>query len=600
MKKSGLGFCMLLTGILLLGLAGCNRDTETVETLETLEPGVPENQIEEGTPQEDEADEEGLTVQFTQRVVLDAATVMSPYEQELIDHYMQFTPFQGDEPWTDDQAWEYLISIHDWYDAGTVEEANHAYDGWKLVVLNQECEGPCFSPMLFRYLWNLENGELVTLTAYLPENTEGYVTPVIEKTEAVQIAELRLPETVDLPEGKGVLTKTMDDARYDTIDEVNNAMNGKELEFTDEKVGNVYRSETASCFYVVAPDGSIARYELIPEFFKNLYETNTDTSITWDDGTRQDFTADYQYTPSGCGISGNCYLIESINAEEVNAVGILDDGTVIYEAKAPYEGASEENGANLAQIKLANAYQEYVTMQNMKIEYEGSIDPILSFEQYVEKHPLVYWQDVLGRWSSLVQNDYRPAVECGKPVIYLYPTETMDVNVQVDVAEFTKTEPEYGKAGWTVRATPTGTLYNYADGENYPYLFWEAHSTERVTVDQGFVMTRTEVPEFLDNALDTMGFLAQEKKDFLEFWQPKIMIQPEPYVFISFLGTEAFNAVAPLTITPAPDTLIRVFMMFEPLNEPFAVEPQHLSKKSRRGFTVFEWGGTSSRPWAKE
>ena len=49
---------------------------------------------------------------------------------------------------------------------------------------------------------------------------------------------------------------------------------------------------------------------------------------------------------------------------------------------------------------------------------------------------------------------------------------------------------------------------------------------------------------------------------------------------------------AKLTVTPTPDTVIRVFMAWRPLTEPVAIEPQEWTAPERIGFTLVEWGGT--------
>ena len=48
----------------------------------------------------------------------------------------------------------------------------------------------------------------------------------------------------------------------------------------------------------------------------------------------------------------------------------------------------------------------------------------------------------------------------------------------------------------------------------------------------------------------------------------------------------------PLTISPKPDTLIRVMMEFKGLEEAIEVEPQELTTPSRNGFVAVEWGAT--------
>jgi hypothetical protein len=53
------------------------------------------------------------------------------------------------------------------------------------------------------------------------------------------------------------------------------------------------------------------------------------------------------------------------------------------------------------------------------------------------------------------------------------------------------------------------------------------------------------------------------------------------------------NAI--LTITPEPDSVLRVFMAFKPLFAPIMIEPQQLTPFERKGFTVVEWGGSIVR-----
>ena len=54
--------------------------------------------------------------------------------------------------------------------------------------------------------------------------------------------------------------------------------------------------------------------------------------------------------------------------------------------------------------------------------------------------------------------------------------------------------------------------------------------------------------------------------------------------------------MASLNVSPVPDTVIRVYMVFMPLNEEVQIpEEQQLvwpSSVERTGFTVVEWGGS--------
>ncbi|MFQ6954782.1 MAG: hypothetical protein ACLRSP_04415, partial [Flavonifractor plautii] len=72
------------------------------------------------------------------------------------------------------------------------------------------------------------------------------------------------------------------------------------------------------------------------------------------------------------------------------------------------------------------------------------------------------------------------------------------------------------------------------------------------------------------------------------YWLPKL--EGNPYNLLSF-QTEAYTDSAGLTIDPAPDTLIRVFLAWKGLDAPVEVEPQTLTAPERADFTAVEWGG---------
>lgn len=47
-----------------------------------------------------------------------------------------------------------------------------------------------------------------------------------------------------------------------------------------------------------------------------------------------------------------------------------------------------------------------------------------------------------------------------------------------------------------------------------------------------------------------------------------------------------------MNITPAPDSIQRVFVAFQPLEESMEIEEQELKPFRREGFAVIEWGGS--------
>ncbi len=175
-----------------------------------------------------------------------------------------------------------------------------------------------------------------------------------------------------------------------------------------------------------------------------------------------------------------------------------------------------------------------------------------------------------------------------KPVIYLYPETETRVNVELDYAgTLTCTYPSY-EDGWTVTASPDGTLTD-ATGKEYNYLYWEGVADTEYDLSQGFCVAGEDTAAFLEDALEQLGLTRREANEFIVYWLPQM--ETNPYNLITF-QQEAYTDSAPLSITPAPDSLLRVFMVWQPLEEAVTVEPQELKAVKRTGFTVVEWGGT--------
>jgi hypothetical protein len=179
-----------------------------------------------------------------------------------------------------------------------------------------------------------------------------------------------------------------------------------------------------------------------------------------------------------------------------------------------------------------------------------------------------------------------------KPVIYLYPTHSEQVSVRLSVpAGLSRSVPNYNStSGWQVIAQPDGTLTNLSDGKTYPNLFWESNPTSiHFNMTTGFVVTGTTTKAFLEHQLSTMGLNQQETNDFITYWIPRI--DNNPYNLIHFAGSE-YTDYAKLSIAPRPDSLLRVFMVVAPLQQPLTLPPQTFPVFHRVGFTVVEWGGT--------
>ena len=179
-----------------------------------------------------------------------------------------------------------------------------------------------------------------------------------------------------------------------------------------------------------------------------------------------------------------------------------------------------------------------------------------------------------------------------KPVIYLYPEAQTEVNVRLELnGKVTYSYPEYSSlAGWNVTAEPDGQLTD-KDGNSYPYLFWEGDIAIRPDLSKGFCVKGEDTEEFLKDALHLLGLTDAETADFIDYWCPEM--EQNNYNVITF-QTTAYEDVSKLIVSPEPDTVIRVNMLWYTSDKPIAIEPQDLTSlnpSERKGFTVVEWGG---------
>ncbi len=188
---------------------------------------------------------------------------------------------------------------------------------------------------------------------------------------------------------------------------------------------------------------------------------------------------------------------------------------------------------------------------------------------------------------------YEGLPEPDKPVIYLYPEEETDVNVKLDFnGELTFTYPEYPEnTGWNVTAMPDGILYD-ENGLEYSYLFWEGKSNVQYDMSEGFVVKGEDTVEFLQEKLAYMGLTPKEYNEFIVYWTPRM--QNNKYNLISF-QSDVYTDNAVLEVTPKPDSMLRVFMAFKPLDEYVEIPEQKLETFERKGFAVVEWGGAEMK-----
>ena len=181
-----------------------------------------------------------------------------------------------------------------------------------------------------------------------------------------------------------------------------------------------------------------------------------------------------------------------------------------------------------------------------------------------------------------------------KPIIYIYPEEdNMPVTVSLSKPEnLTCSYPKYKDDGWEVIANKDGTIREIGKEREYYSLYWEGLIRSKGFKD-GFVVKGEDTREFLEEKLKVLGLTDKEAEEFIVYWLPKM--EENNYNLIRFLTYEELNEEMALTITPKPDTLIRIQMQYKPLLFKVNIPEQKLEKVEREGYTVVEWGGSRAK-----
>ena len=280
------------------------------------------------------------------------------------------------------------------------------------------------------------------------------------------------------------------------------------------------------------------------------------------------------------------WLIKKVTKTDEKGVPLLyidemqsdvDEQTDLYNGNKAYKKVKSKFLGNDVEWLL---YNEDNYMQTY-VEHDQVSYHIYAYAESTEKQ-----QDVINFVSGIKENCAGVGIG-GKPVIYLYPEKEQEVNVKLDLdGKFTFTYPEYNN-GWNVTAKPDGTIIS--DGKEYSYLFWEGlMPTFKPDFKEGFVVKGSDSAEFLRETLSQMGLTPKEYNEFIVYWAPKL--QENEYNKIYF-AEDDYTDEAKLEINPKPDSILRVFMVYEKADENTVLPKQEIKPFERKGFTVVEWGG---------
>ncbi|TEB30938.1 hypothetical protein FA13DRAFT_1688558 [Coprinellus micaceus] len=196
----------------------------------------------------------------------------------------------------------------------------------------------------------------------------------------------------------------------------------------------------------------------------------------------------------------------------------------------------------------------------------------------------------------------------GKPVIYVFPPSGSEVNASVKLSlvpewEFSVIYPivsaSITKVGgqtleWNVKASSDGVLLEKNTGLEVSYLFWEAEALKRlsepisplpsptskyaslesvpetfipnqphINATNSIVLEVSKMTPYLDKALKELGLHTEARTSFITYWLPALL--KHKYVALRFLPQTVYEKAAPLEVSPAPDVVARIFMLFKGL-----------------------------------
>ena len=182
-----------------------------------------------------------------------------------------------------------------------------------------------------------------------------------------------------------------------------------------------------------------------------------------------------------------------------------------------------------------------------------------------------------------------PGLEKKKPILYLYPEKETEVSVRFARPELLATTyPKYNNE-WRVVAQPNGDLRDI-EGKYYYGLYWEKREDYKEFSD-GFYVEKDNATEFLEEKLEILGLNDRERNEFIMYWLP--ILEKNEKSFVHFELTDELQAENALIISPAPDSLLRIDMTVQKIEEDPKLPEQKLPSFERKGFAAVEWGGVS-------
>ena len=199
-----------------------------------------------------------------------------------------------------------------------------------------------------------------------------------------------------------------------------------------------------------------------------------------------------------------------------------------------------------------------------------------------------WWAELM--LKLLLRSKTPDGVNCLKPNIYLYYDNT-GTTIQVQFAQpelLTTSIPDYD-TGWSVTNLGNGKLAG-EEGSTYDYLFYESVTSKALFQrEAGYRISAAEREEAFRDILTAMSFTPAEIEDFVEFWCRRLDDGVDYIMYPQ--DTATVDLAMPVTVTPEPDHMERIWFVFEQDEGQQAATPETIVLERDDSRTVIEWGG---------
>jgi hypothetical protein len=267
----------------------------------------------------------------------------------------------------------------------------------------------------------------------------------------------------------------------------------------------------------------------------------------------------------------------TVTSDPAGAPVYLDS---VYKGTTPIEITGVSTGVHTLRVTLDGTdHSTLITWGKLGWSYPPTPHSSFVISNYNHYYPLTIHVTQQGMeyfdWDD---------IPVAKPNIYLYSDRDLTARVRLTPEEdITVSDPVYQPGtGWLAEVR-NGSLNGKGDFLFYeglvPDAGWQKH--------EGFVIRAASRDQDLAGMLGKYGFNEKETREFIEYWSQHLT-EDVDYAFYP-QETGAVDRVMPLSISPEPDHVMRIWFYASPLStipKP-VVSPERII---REGFYVVEWG----------